>query len=283
MILFSTGGWKDKSALEATSYLKSLGINNIELSGGRPSEQFLNDLKPLKKDTCFAVHNYFPPPAVPFVFNLASNTPEVLENSLNHAKKAIVTACELGILAYSFHAGLLFDPLVDELGKKFGKYRMIEREEGTEIFLRSIVQLSSYAKKKNVNLLIENNVISKANFERFGSDPLLMTSPKESERILRICPDNVFTLLDVGHLYVSAQTLGFSCQDYIETVNHWIKAYHLSENNGLEDENGQITERSWFWKFLKPQHDVIYASLEIYKVESEQIKAQYEIANRMWS
>ncbi len=282
MILFSTGGWKDKTAFEATIYLKEMGINSIELSGGKPKESFLEELKSIKDNTLFAIHNYFPPPVTPFVFNLASNNDTILSLSLNHAKKAIDTAAEIGIPVYSFHAGFLFDPIVDELGKKFGKYNLIPRQEGFEIFIHSLKELGKYAASKEITLLIENNVISKANFERFNGNPLLFTEPTEAEAIMKLCPPNIQTLVDVGHLLVSSITQNFAYEDYFQKLDPWINAYHLSDNNGFEDQNLEINPNSWFWKFLKSRTEVLYASLEIYNINKEQIIKQYGICNACW-
>ena len=52
--------------------------------------------------------------------------------------------------------------------------------------------LAKEAKKKNVKILIENNVITKENFKRFNQDPLLLTHPKEIIEFFK----NVTKMLD---------------------------------------------------------------------------------------
>lgn len=283
MIFFSTGGWKDKSGYEASLFLDSLGINCIELSGGKASDAVMRELRSLPKNLKLVVHNYFPPPTIPFVFNLASNNKDILHRSLEHAKQAIILASEIGLPIYSFHAGFLFDPRVNELGRRFGEYKIIPRPEGKKIFLDSINELATFANQFGIKLLIENNVISKSNFEKFGTNPLLFTDPEEAFEIMSNCPSNVFSLLDVAHLNVSANTLGFSKEVYIQNLSRWIKAYHLSENNGLEDQNHQIKDDSWFWPHLKSTREVFYTSLEIYNISENLIKEQIELCTKKMS
>ena len=68
-VFFSTGGYKEASGIEtATLYLEH-GIDEIELSAGKYRAEQLRDLAALP-ETVLQLHNYFPPPNEPFVFNL---------------------------------------------------------------------------------------------------------------------------------------------------------------------------------------------------------------------
>ena len=118
MIYVSTGGERNRSAFKTAAELFREGITNIELSGGKFTGNHLEKLKTLSSDCNFLVHNYFPPPVLPFVFNLASLKKDVENKSINHAKEAINYAANLNSPTYSFHAGFLMDPAVSELGKK---------------------------------------------------------------------------------------------------------------------------------------------------------------------
>ena len=84
MIFVSTGGISNKPAYETSKLLIRNGIRNIELSGGSYDKDNLSELKKLKSEANFKVHNYFPPPEVPFVFNLGSSDAEILKKSKNH-------------------------------------------------------------------------------------------------------------------------------------------------------------------------------------------------------
>ena len=72
MIFISTGGIRTQTAFKTAQDFLSKGILGIELSGGAFQENQLKDLKELAGSVSFRVHNYFPPPKEPFVFNLAS-------------------------------------------------------------------------------------------------------------------------------------------------------------------------------------------------------------------
>ena len=73
MIYISTGGFHNKNAFQASKDLMDAGCTFIELSAGKYSESLLSDLRSLANSANFQIHNYFPPPKNPFVFNLASN------------------------------------------------------------------------------------------------------------------------------------------------------------------------------------------------------------------
>ena len=72
MIYISTGGFRGKTADAVSAELSSAGIKSVELSGGAYSATLLGDLQALTPDVHFQIHNYFPPPADPFVLNLGS-------------------------------------------------------------------------------------------------------------------------------------------------------------------------------------------------------------------
>ena len=56
----------------------------------------------------------------------------------------------------------------------------------------------------------------------------------------------------------------------------WIKAFHLSDNNGESDSNNKIYPNSWFWKYLDKNLD--YYSLEIYNANADELLDQYALA-----
>ena len=59
-------------------------------------------------------------------------------------------------------------------------------------------------------------------------------------------------LIDVAHLKVSSNSLNFNPKvTFLEKLDEWIAAYHLSENDGTSDDNEKFREDSWFWPFLK--------------------------------
>ncbi len=134
-------------------------------------------------------------------------------------------------------------------------------------------------KKKNVKLLIENNVLTKKNLINFGQNPLLMVDINQTLRLAKKFPKNVKILLDVGHLKVSSKTLEFSAYDYLSKCSNYISGYHLSENNGLEDENKPIKKNSWFLPYLNKNLD--YYTLEIKSMNFKKLKSQLELLKKI--
>ncbi len=110
MVFVSTGGFRDKTAADVVRDLYSVGVKNIELSGGMYAANYLEDLLSMPRDISLQVHNYFPPPSEPFIFNLASQNQYISELSIAHVKKSMRLAVALGRPIYSFHAGFRLDP-----------------------------------------------------------------------------------------------------------------------------------------------------------------------------
>jgi len=276
MIYVSTGGFKDVAFINAINILSKENITSFELSGGLYTKNILANLNLLSKSYKLAIHNYFPPAKQPFVFNLGSMNDSIASMSMNHAKKSIELSSIINSNYYSFHAGYLIDPQIDELGNKINKKIINDRDASKLLFIKRVNELSSFAKTKNIKLLIENNVLSHQNYFEFNDNPLLMVDSNETNELMSQTDDNVGLLIDVAHLKVSANTLKFSPEDYLLEFRDSVCAYHLSDNNGLEDTNNIITEDAWFWNFLNKSLD--YYSLEIYNVEPKILKKQLNLA-----
>lgn len=275
MIYVSTGGFKDISYIDAINLLSKENITAFELSGGLHDYNILENLKLLSKSYFLSIHNYFPPAKQPFVFNLGSLNDSIAIKSISHAKKSIEYASIINSNYYSFHAGYLIDPQVDELGNKINKRIINDRDRSKSIFIERVNELSSFAKTKNIKLLIENNVLSHQNYYEFNDNPLLMVDSSETKELMSETDDNVGLLIDVAHLKVSANTLKFSPEDYLLEFRDSVCAYHLSDNNGLEDTNSLITEDAWFWSLLNKSID--YYSLELYNFEPKVLKKQLNL------
>jgi sugar phosphate isomerase/epimerase len=262
VIYISTGGFYDQPASETAKILYENGINSVELSGGCFSVDNLDIILALSKKINFQVHNYFPPPEKPFVFNLASLDSEIARLSNQHVLNGIKLGLDLDRPVYSFHAGFLLDPRVSELGKKILRRDLFDRKQSMEVFIDRLLALSEKARILGVELLIENNVISKANHVFFNKNPFLMAEADECQYVMENTPNNVNLLIDVAHLKVSSNSLGFDRVEFLKKCDPWIKAYHLSDNSGLSDDNQRIHDDSWFWPHLKCGLD--YYSLEVY-------------------
>ena len=270
-IYISTGGYKKKSADQITEDFINNNIKEIELSGGIYDPNLINNLtKYLSKGAKFEIHNYFPPPEKPFIINLASNEDDIRKLSLNHVFKAIKCCEKLRAKSYSFHAGFLCDFDISEIGKKIKKRPLYEKKRSTDLFLECLNQISKFARDHGVNIMVENNVISKKNLLEFDKNPFLMCDPQETFEIMKNSPENIKLLVDVAHLKVSSNSLNFKSKDFFLKCNDYISGYHLSDNDGYADTNQKIDEKSWFWEYLKKNLD--YYSLEIYGETIENLK-----------
>ena len=278
MIYCSTGGFSSKKASEVILEFQNSGINNIELSGGLCDQAFLenhNSVREKFPSINFAIHNYFPPPIKPFVFNLASIDPEISLKSLEHAKNSLRLASYIGSKIYSFHAGFLIDPQPKELGKALSRQTLQNLDASVNMFISNVFLLTDYAKQLGVQIYIENNVITKANLERFPRNPLLMTSAIEIKQIFSKLPKEVKFLLDLGHLKVSSTTLGLDMHDQLNQLNHLISGYHISDNNSMADSNNAFNITSWFIEKLKK--DLEYYVIEVYRSPTSVLKQQIDL------
>ncbi|MDP8210686.1 MAG: TIM barrel protein [Candidatus Stygibacter australis] len=227
------------------------GFNRIELSGGTDYYQgIFADLVNLKKELNlhFRLHNYFPPPQEHFVLNLASLNGEIFQRTINHYLTAIEMSHELGCSKLGIHAGYLIDIEKEYLGKTISNAGIIDKVKSMEQFCVGWNILKERA--NGLELYIENNVISQNNYNsNRNSNPFMLTNYEEYKELRALIDFRL--LLDVGHLFVSSNTLGL---DFKEELNNMITEsdyLHISDNNGFSDQN----------KGLNPQ-GIIYSNLK---------------------
>jgi len=178
-LFVSTSGTRSNSLHVALTLVEN-GFKNIELSGGSYVADLESELEILIGHTdAIMLHNYFPPPKEPFVFNLASSNPQTIALSVSLAKSAIDISATKGFKFFGIHAGFLMDPQVSELGNKIQATKLANRDEALEIFTHNVLDLSTYANSRNVKILVENNVLSGENMKSFGEDPFLLSSTEE--------------------------------------------------------------------------------------------------------
>lgn len=275
MIYLSTGGFSRNTFVETAKLLDSKIVKALELSAGTYCEDLEASLASVKTDYNLALHNYFPVPKEPFVFNLASGNPTISELSMSHAKKSIELSAKFGSKYYSFHAGYLLDPDVNELGKEIKLTKLIDRTQGLKNFIANVNKLADFAVELGVELLIENNVLSLANSQNFADNPLLMVEAKETELIFEQVRENVHLLIDVAHLKVSANSLGFDAVEYLYKFKPITKGYHLSDNNGEADTNEGFGLDAWFIEHINWNLD--YYSIEVYEKDIQVLHEQYKL------
>jgi sugar phosphate isomerase/epimerase len=277
MIYISTGGYKNQAAISMARKFYEHGILNTELSGGIYIDNVSGQLKELPSDLGLQIHNYFPPPKIPFVLNLASDDDCVAKLSYEHVRNSMQLCSDAGLSHYSFHAGFRLDLKVDELGKKILMNKLVDRSISLKLFIDRIFLLSKEAERLGVKILVENNVLTMHNFNQFNDNPLLLVEPDEIQYFFSLAPSNVRLLLDVAHLKVSSVTLGFDMIKAHNSLFNEIEGYHLSDNNGLIDSNHKLTQDSWFWSHINKKLN--YYTLEIYNASIPDIIGQYKLAS----
>ncbi len=276
-IYISTGLNKKIQTSKLLNKLRANKIKNIELSSGSYETNIFKKLKKIDR-TNLLLHNYFPVPKNPFIINLASTSNKVFKRSFEHLKKAIKYSSKLKLKYFSFHAGFLVDPKVEDFGKTLPKQIINERSKILKLFIRRLNTLSKFAKKNDVMILVENNVLTKKNLSRFDKNPFLMTKLEECKKIMINTDENVRLLVDVAHLKVSSKTLNYDPVKYLKKLDKWIEAYHLSDNNGIADENKNLTSKSWFWKHLNK--NAKYCTLELRDLSINNIHSQINLFRR---
>ena len=197
------------------------------------------------------------------------------ERSIAHVEQALEWCVALGGDRYSFHAGFLLDPKVDELGKRIPSRSLFDRDACIEAFVGRVSRLAEKAEKMGIGLMIENNVLSAKNAQEFSANPLLMCEPQECQEIMGLLPASVKQLIDVAHLKVSANSLRFDPSKMFELCDERIAGFHLSDNNGLEDSNKPFGADAWFWPLLRS--DVDYYSVEVYGSTPAQLLQQVNL------
>ncbi len=281
-VFVSTGAFARMTVEEIIEAAAGAGISHIELASGTRDESgddlalTLNNAR--DDGYVFLVHNYFPVPADPFVLNLASANSNTLDRSIRHVKSAVELAASIGAPFYSVHCGFCIDPAPEELGKALHG-QSIPREQALEIFVEAVQDLARHAQEQGVDLLLENNVLSKVNA---GRVQLLGVTADDIELILqRIDRSNVGLLLDVAHLKVSANTLGFDMRAAAARLAPFVRCCHLSDNDGDADTNEIVSADAWFWEpiLANVSQQPIWV-LEAYDLPLPEIRDQLDLIGR---
>ena len=197
----------------------------------------------------FICHNYFFPVDKPFILNLASDDDKIRRRSVKYVKQAIRFCDAQNIRLYTFHAGFRVDPTLDLTF--YGE--PTDRELAHKLFRESIVEVATFAAARNITLGIENNVVEAQHLNGGQNDLLLYCTAGEFiELFENISAKNVGLLLDIGHLRVAANTLGFDPNEF-GGLSDKIVAIHVHENDGRSDRHDPVEESGWALEFINRQ------------------------------
>lgn len=235
----------------------SEGIEALELSVVRnPDLALLDPATATMPLPHLLVHNYFPPPADPFLLNLASADPANLARSRAHCRAAIDLSARLGAPVYGAHAGYSYDLPPRLLGRPAEQARipleaMADPESTFARLVQSARELAAYASVHGVRFLIENHVCSALAGEA-GRRLLPAVTPEDLAALVAAVDHPSFGILvDVGHARVSGAAIGFTPDRLLDAVDGHIGAFHLSDNDGLTDQHLAFGADAWFLPRLR--------------------------------
>ena len=225
---------------------------NIEFSSGIKYDK--NNIKKIlsykgKK----LLHNYFPPPKLDYVLNLASLNKSIREKSINHCIEALELSSKINAKFFCAHAGFLVDPDPKDLGSKIKYDNFYDLSESNFFFLESIKRILSYSDLYKVDFYIENNVLIKQNYSKKNNRLPFFCCESDNISFFfkQINHPRFGLLLDTAHLKVTCNTLNLNLDEELEKIKPFIKAIHHSDNDGLVDNNKILSKKYWFLNYLK--------------------------------
>ena len=282
MIYVSSSCIKKNRISEVIRQMAEAGVRNIELSGGTDYyEGIEQDLKALKEmyQLQYACHAYFPPPKNPFVVNLASCNDEIYRRSIEHYNNCIELLKRINCDVLSVHAGFLVEISTEEIGRKVKRTVIYNENEAYSRFCYAYEGIAKRCRKENIRLYLENNVLSRENYEEFGQHNYFMMTDYRS--IMRMKEQIDFNLLlDLGHLYVSSNTLELNYEQECSLLKEYVRWLHISENNGICDEHRPLKKDSTILnQFYNLYQGTLNVTLEI-TGETEAILSSIELAER---
>jgi sugar phosphate isomerase/epimerase len=285
-IYISTNCFPDRSPNGILTAVRQRGWTHVEFSGihGSASEAVSLCRRLRSEGIEVMLHNYFPPPPEPFVLNLASLNLELLRRSRQHCEKAILLSAELGAPFFAAHAGFAADLPSSLLGNPQGQqlFRQERKDlwpvkEAYEVFAESVKRLTDFGKRQGVRFLIENHVAGEALGSEGARSLLLCLEAKDFIALAKKVGEDCFgVLLDVGHLRCTSHVLKFSREDFCRTLTPWIRAFHLSENDGRRDSHQPFDSRAWFLTVVKSRQDAA-VTLEFDQCSDAELMASMQI------
>jgi len=283
-IYVSSGAFLSRTLPDLFDEAAAAGVTNIELSSGVAWQaENLAAVRANRRRFRFLVHNYFPPPEVPFVLNLGSADPEIRRLSLDHCRGAIDLAHELETDLFTVHAGFALEPKVSELGRPITGEIKTDLETCYRIFRDSVGSLVAYGEKSGVDLGIENNVVAPFNLRDGRNTFLLMATAEEIVRLMTdIASPHLGVLIDSGHLNVSARSLGFERDGFLETVRPWLLGWHLSDNDGTADSNKPFGPEAWFLPWIAKAPGRM-AVIEAYRLKPVVLNGCLQALTSVWT
>lgn len=250
-IYVSTTFYKDNSRIkDVLDFCKKNKIFKLELGSNHCYSK--NVLRICKKyEFNYLVHNYFPTPKKSFVVNIASLNEKIRKRSISHIKNSIRFTKALKSDLYTFHPGFMDDPKSSNTSKKNYDFLWEENKKVNydlvfKKMIKSLREIVKYANKNKVKIAIETEgSLKKKNM-------LIMQRPSEYKKLFNYFkPHELGINLNIGHLNLASKAFGFSRQNFVKLLKHYIVAFEISHNNRLEDQHLPIKKNQWYLNILK--------------------------------
>lgn len=273
LLYISSSSVSTDDVLEAVSALYSI-TPCIELSGGcRNYSRLLERLIAFKQahSVNFLLHSYFPPPNDHFVLNFADTG----QGTRGFVERSMEFVLALNVPYYSIHAGFQADFSSDDGG-------LLHEQSKQTFTLDGIAENVQWFRSRwpDIPLALENLYPNNGN-----TSCGFMMSPDQIAEALERIPE-VKLLLDLGHLKVSANLMGF---DYLAAVDRIFDQYgsriieiHLSENDGLVDDHYPVlvdSDQYWIVKgragFICDQG--VKVTIEARGIDLAELEASYRL------
>ncbi len=240
-VYISTGAFGATHLGQILSQASVLGIDHIELSTGVAATPGLREtVMAHRHGFRFLVHNYFPPPAAPFLLNLATSREDVGARTMALCRDAVRLCAAVGAPFYSVHCGFTFDSAD---GSHLGNASQmtlprISMDEAMHHFIRRLSDLCRFGAAHGIKIAVENNVIAGFGLVDGGNRLCLGTDVESLTTIFEAVGGNDLGLLfDIGHAKVNQQTIGADMHDVLNAFGERLVALHVSDNDGFNDQN----------------------------------------------
>jgi sugar phosphate isomerase/epimerase len=232
--------------------IRELGFTDVELSFDL-TKRIVKDIADLVKSGDIKVkslHNYCPIPdglerqrAQPDCYSLASLDEEERSRAVQYTKLTIETAISLNASAVILHCGRvemqdktrelislyeqgqLDEPYARRLKARMRKERQERQGAHMRAALKSLEELTHYARRLSIGLGIENRFYFREipSFEEIG---VIFDSFKDS---------SVFYWHDTGHAQLWENLGFFKHRDYLDAYSRLLLGVHLHDINGARD------------------------------------------------
>ncbi len=207
-------------------------------------------------DAQLLLHNYAPPEPSQLLINLSDPRIDVRERVIEYIKERMDFTKSIGADYYSFHAGYTVPYRFGV--KDYSDTERLRKDIALNIFTEELKKLVDHGENIGVHIGVENHVSDPEN-----APNLILYDSSDFDTLFREIPSDYLHLhLDLGHLKVSATTLGLDIGSFMSAFAQKIIAIHAHDNDGQADQHKPFLANAWFLPYLSMLTNLKYACLE---------------------